>query len=481
MENNANPTGSLTSCLRVVWIVVASLLAAGCYPPPTPLCPPLPAVLNTGWDQGTSTPYVFGDPDDDWYGYSSAWQGGALVTSSIVGIDPPYYQGTTVAGHFDTLPNSTWIKPIGNALIHQWNFEFCLEPGFSNPQLDLDVLARDGATLYLNGQLIGGPGAGGWFFPASHVATQNQALFVAGTNVLQVVTANPTSDPNTILDLAGEVTADVPIVDLSLIKTVDNASPLPLDLITYTVEVSNAGPAVGTGVFVRDLLPAGLTYSSHTTTLGAYDVVAGLWLIPQLAPSATATLSISAVVDAGTGGMTIQNQAEVIFCNQTDIDSVVANHISSEDDQAALSLTVQSPPPMIDLSIAKHANQPFQYGTIESYNILVSNGGPDPAVAPLTVTDLLAAGLVYDHYTEPNGTSNWNCSAAGQLVTCDYNGPSIAAGGFLPALSIWVAIADIDSWPGGSDEVENCARIEHISDININNNNRCTGPIVIVP
>ena len=483
MGRNETSTGNRSSCLRGVWIAVISFLAVGCYPPPTPLCPPLPAVLNTGWDQGTSTLYVFWDPDDDWYGHSSAWQGGALVTSNVVGVNPPYYQGSTVAGHFDTLPNSAWIKPISNALIHQWNFEieFCLEPGFSNPQLDLDILARDGATLYLNGQLIGGPGAGGWFFPATHVATQNQSHFVAGTNVLQVVTANPNSDPNTMLDLAGEVTADVPIVDLSLVKTVDNPSPVPGDLITYTVDVTNDGPAVATAIFVRDLLPAGLTYSSHTNSLGAYDPVAALWLIPQLAVSATTSLSISAVVDAGTVGLTIQNQAEIIFCSQTDIDSVVANHVGTEDDQDAVGLTVQAPVPRIDLGITKDAILPFQYGAIASYKILVGNAGPDLAIAPLTVTDQLAAGLTYDQYTEPNGTNDWSCSAAGQMVTCDYNGPHVAAGGFLSVLRIWVNVADIDMWPQQSDEVDNCARTGHFSDYNPDNDIGCTGPIVVIP
>ncbi|NJN76168.1 MAG: DUF11 domain-containing protein, partial [Synechococcaceae cyanobacterium RL_1_2] len=66
--------------------------------------------------------------------------------------------------------------------------------------------------------------------------------------------------------------------DLSLTKTVDNASPNVGDNVVYTVTVNNTGPSDATNVDVTDQLPAGLTYVSDDSG-GAYNSGTGVWTV----------------------------------------------------------------------------------------------------------------------------------------------------------------------------------------------------------
>jgi len=54
------------------------------------------------------------------------------------------------------------------------------------------------------------------------------------------------------------------------------------------------------------------------TSGGAYDPATGLWSIPTLANGSTATLRITATVDAGTAGTTITNTVAVTGSDQDD-------------------------------------------------------------------------------------------------------------------------------------------------------------------
>ena len=85
--------------------------------------------------------------------------------------------------------------------------------------------------------------------------------------------------------------------DLMIEKLVDDSTPECGDQITYTIKVTNNGPAKSKGIVVSDLLPSGLIYSTSTPSQGTYDANTGIWTIGDLNSGASATLTISATVD----------------------------------------------------------------------------------------------------------------------------------------------------------------------------------------
>ncbi len=54
------------------------------------------------------------------------------------------------------------------------------------------------------------------------------------------------------------------VVDFEVTKTVDNATPIQGDNVTFTIVLENKGPDAGEAVEVTDKLPTGLDYVSHT-------------------------------------------------------------------------------------------------------------------------------------------------------------------------------------------------------------------------
>jgi len=119
------------------------------------------------------------------------------------------------------------------------------------------------------------------------------------------------------------------IADLAVTKGVDNPTPNEGATITYTINVTNNGPAGATVIQIADPLPVGVTYISDTPTQGSYDGFTGNWFVGNLASLATATLTIQASVDAGTAGSTITNTASVTFLSQSD--PVAGNDSDSVD------------------------------------------------------------------------------------------------------------------------------------------------------
>lgn len=104
--------------------------------------------------------------------------------------------------------------------------------------------------------------------------------------------------------------------DLSIQKTVSNASPAPSSTIAYTVAVHNAGPDAAQNVSVTDALPAGVAYVSDDSS-GAYDHATGVWAIGALASDATTTLVIT-VTDEAVSGIVVTNTASITHSDSSD-------------------------------------------------------------------------------------------------------------------------------------------------------------------
>lgn len=128
--------------------------------------------------------------------------------------------------------------------------------------------------------------------------------------------------------------------DLSVTKTVSNASPAVGTSINYTLAVTNAAgsPQTANGVTVLDVLPAGVSFSS-ASGFGTYSNSTGVWTVGSIPAGTTRTITITVTVTA-TAGATITNSAEVSASSVPDVDSTPGNGSTTEDDDAAVSFTV---------------------------------------------------------------------------------------------------------------------------------------------
>ena len=143
----------------------------------------------------------------------------------------------------------------------------------------------------------------------------------------------------------------VDTVDLELDLAVSNDNPVPNEVLTFTVTVTNQTPALtATGVQVYFYLGDGYSYIGYTASQGTVTVVfssiATTWDVGTLAPGDSATLTLN--VRALSSPSDWRAWAEVIAVDQTDRDSVPGDRRG--DDYAELNIRVRLP----DTGFAPH-------------------------------------------------------------------------------------------------------------------------------
>jgi uncharacterized repeat protein (TIGR01451 family) len=188
-----------------------------------------------------------------------------------------------------------------------------------------------GTGIWTVGTLASGAGA-------ALEITANVATGGAKTHWAEVWSADqvdPNSTPgndSTTEDDDDSVTVTPPLVgssDLSITKTVNTSNPNIGDSVVFSITVSNAGPDIATNVIVKDLLPSGFSYVSHTS---GQTYSAGLWDVGTMpiGPSNAKTLKITAKV--GQTGL-YTNWAEVWSADQSPTDSrIYGNGSTTEAD-----------------------------------------------------------------------------------------------------------------------------------------------------
>ncbi|TXB60633.1 DUF4347 domain-containing protein [Phaeodactylibacter luteus] len=319
-------------------------------------------------------------------------------------------------------------------------------------------VSDDGGGAYASGSglwTIGNLANGG-------TATLNITATVNATgDYLNTVTVTGNeNDPDTNNNTDDEPTAPVAQTDLSITKTVDNPTPDVGDNVVFTLTVTNNGPSAATGVEVTDNLPSGYTYVSDDGG-GAYASGTGLWTIGNLANGGTATLNITATVNA-TGDYV--NTATVTG-NENDPDT---NNNTDDEPTAPVAQT--------DLGITKTVDNPTpDVGDNVVFTLTVTNNGPSAATG-VEVTDNLPSGYTYvsddGGGAYASGTGLWTIGnlAASATATLNITATVLTTGDYLNIARVSGNENDPDPTNNvdGAEVTPNCT-IRNINP-NINNN-----------
>ena len=249
-----------------------------------------------------------------------------------------------------------------------------------------------------------------------------------------------------------------PSADLSLVKTVDDATPFVLQPVRYTLTLANAGPDSALGVVVTDKLPAGLVFMADSGD-GSYDAVTGLWTVGALAAGQALRHVIDATLTADLDP--IVNTAEVTASVRHDHDSTPGNGQADEDDQSRVTVT---PVPHIDLSLQKHASSAtLGLGQTTVFTLIIHNAGPNAATG-VSVKDLLPQGLVYrghagGGYSATSGLWTLGSLAVGATDTLRITATARQQGEIINTAEVQSADqADVDSTPGNDADEDDRAQ-----------------------
>ena len=198
----------------------------------------------------------------------------------------------------------------------------------------------------------------------------------------------------------------LPPTDLGVGKRVSDNTPRVGTNITFTLTVTNFGPYTADLLILRDVLPAGLTYSNSLATVGSYDSLSGDWTILNMPSNSTATLVITAGVDQASAGWAITNTTYFTFVDRPDTNTL--NNTSS------VSMLIRS----VDLGMGKRISTNLIGVTnLITYTVSITNFGPDTALS-VVVTDSIPSGLLFTSATVSVGSyvTNTGLWAVGDLA-----------------------------------------------------------------
>ena len=236
-----------------------------------------------------------------------------------------------------------------------------------------------------------------WSGLSGMITGTTYARFRIASSASEVATPTGAAKDGEVEDY--QITISEPITpDLSLVKSVNNSTPIEGETITYTLSVTNPGEYIATDVRVTDVLPAGVTFVSSTASQGNYNNVTGVWIIGDFVAgdTTTATLDIQATVDTGTLGTVITNSSSITNLNETDL------NLANNSSETGITVVPES----ADIAITKIASNsnPIE-GEFMSFTVSVTNNGPK-AATNLTIIDQLPTGISYQDSLPSVGSYN---------------------------------------------------------------------------
>ena len=225
-----------------------------------------------------------------------------------------------------------------------------------------------------------------WSYTASYTITQSDIdngqvdnlATVTGEDPDNTIVTDTSSDPTPCGTCTPDPSCtdctltDLPDanVDIALSKTVDLNIARLGDEVNFTISATNEGTAMASNILIFEGLPNGFEYIEHTTTLGDYDELTGIWSISTLAPGQQEELVIRVLIIEGSDYLNIASLDEV---DQFDIDP--------SNDEASAEVTIDEPECAINIFNVVSPNGDgahdfFQIACIENYpdnNIVIYN------------------------------------------------------------------------------------------------------------
>lgn len=230
--------------------------------------------------------------------------------------------------------------------------------------------------------LTGGGNAQTLTIQALVLAPAVNTIPVAQTNVATVTNSvEPDPDPG---NNTGTATVTPKYADLGIKKTTSNPTPNVGDTVTYTVSLFNLGTAEATGVKVTDTFPANVTYLTHSTAVGTFDSVTGIWDVGTVPLSATVssplTLTIQVLADSATTGFNVVTITHSDVWDPNNRNNIAKTPTTGLEADLILSKTADETRPNV--------------GDTITYTVTVDNAGPSLAQAVIVV-DQIPTGTTY--------------------------------------------------------------------------------------
>ena len=225
--------------------------------------------------------------------------------------------------------------------------------------------------------------------------------------------ASDTSDPDTGNNSATSEIVVGTAADVSITKTGSPSPAIAGGPLTWTLKVTNIGPSDAEAVMVTDVLPAGVTLVPNTLPADCSNAAGKVTCkLGTMNVGATIIFTISVTVSPSLGSGVLANTATV---SSTTPDLKPANNPDTATTPISLVANLRIVKTLVGSGLTS--------GQQASYTLAVTNLGPSNAAPPVTVTDVLPAGL---SFVSATGTG-WGCLASSTAVAC-VRLTSIAAG-----------------------------------------------------
>ena len=248
---------------------------------------------------------------------------------------------------------------------------------------------QGGSQLITNNESEGpGGGGSGGAILTNVIVDSSTKIVNAGLNgntsssAVTEFTANGATSGNVGSLLSTALTLNYSLcANVSVIKSVNNATPLVGSTVIFTITASNSGPSDASGVVITDNIPAGYTVTSVIPSVGTWT--APNWNIGNIAVGALPTLTITAIVN-GTGPY---SNTATITANETDSNLLNNTSTVTPTPQPLVSVTIS------DTTVAEGANAPF----------VITLSGPSSVNTVLTIVTTTGTAGTAD-YTTVNTT-----------------------------------------------------------------------------